>query len=53
MAAKGAEKTEAASPARAAAVALLGQVLGQGRLLSEAMQGGPFVKLEACGRAAP
>ncbi|WP_343501874.1 RsmB/NOP family class I SAM-dependent RNA methyltransferase [Alloyangia pacifica] len=52
MAAKGAEKTEAASPARAAAVALLGQVLGQGRLLSEAMQGGPFVKLEASERAA-
>ncbi|SDG57255.1 RsmB/NOP family class I SAM-dependent RNA methyltransferase [Alloyangia pacifica] len=56
MAGKGAEKSSdgagAASPARAAAVALLGQVLGQGRLLSEAMQGGPFAKLDAAERAA-
>ncbi|MCA0998730.1 RsmB/NOP family class I SAM-dependent RNA methyltransferase [Alloyangia pacifica] len=46
------KETPAASPARAAAVALLGQVLGQGRQLSDAMQAGSFARLDPADRAA-
>ncbi|WP_417724674.1 RsmB/NOP family class I SAM-dependent RNA methyltransferase [Salipiger sp.] len=43
---------ETASPARAQAVALLGQVLGQGKLLSDAMSGAAWERLAPAERAA-